>query len=176
MTLTRRGFVWLGGGFAAALALHCPAAAGAGGVVEVAMGGRGDGSAVWFDPVGIRIRPGQTIRWVNRDAGNAHTATAYHPSNFGRTRRVPPGADGWNSDYLLPEEEFAVTPTVPGIYDYYCMPHEHAGMVGRIVVGTPGRESWIGRPDAEQGLPEAALRAFPSVGEIMAKGVVRRTL
>lgn len=174
MTLTRRGFVGLGGGVAAALALHRPAAAVAGDVVEIVMGGRGDGSAVWFDPVGILIRPGQAIRWVNRDAGNAHTATAYHPSNFGRPRRVPPGADGWNSDYLLPKEDFVLTPTVPGIYDYYCIPHEHAGMVGRIVVGTPGPESWIGRPEAERGLPEAALRAFPSVLEIMEKRVVRR--
>ena len=30
-----------------------------------------------------------------------------------------------------------MTFTVEGVYDYYCVPHEHAGMVGRIVVGTP---------------------------------------
>lgn len=27
---------------------------------------------------------------------------------------------------------------VPGVYDYFCKPHELAGMAGRIVVGEPG--------------------------------------
>lgn len=174
MIVTRRAMLGLGGGFAAVLALHRPTVARADEVVEIAMDGRGDGSEVWFDPVGIRIRPGQTIRWVNRDAGNAHTATAYHPSNFGRLRRVPPGAGGWDSDYLLPEEAFTVTLNVPGVHDYYCVPHEHAGMVGRIVVGAPRPESRIGGADVDPRLPEAALRAFPSVEEIMDRGTVRR--
>lgn len=174
MTPTRRRLFRLGGGFAAALAIRRPAFGGSDGAVEIAMAGRGDGSAVWFDPVGIRIRPGQRVRWVNRDAGNSHTATAYHPSNFGRPRRVPAGAEGWDSDYLLPQEEFELMLTVPGVYDYYCVPHEHAGMVGRIVVGAPGPKDAADRRDAGAGLPEAALRAFPSVAEIMAKGTVRR--
>ena len=38
----------------------------------------------------------------------------------------------------MPGESFAVELTEPGVYDYYCIPHEHAGMVGRIVVGGPG--------------------------------------
>src|SRR3546814_14143555 len=85
--------------------------------------------------------------WVNRDTGNAHTATAYHPANFDRPRRVPPGADGWDSDYLLPGEGFALTLTVPGVYDYYCIPHEHVGMVGRIIVGEPGPGRWMDKSE-----------------------------
>ena len=27
--------------------------------------------------------------------------------------------------------------TVTGVYDYFCIPHEEAGMVGRIIVGSP---------------------------------------
>lgn len=169
MTVTRRRMLGLGGGLAAALALRDPAEAEAGDVVEVTMAGTGDGSRVWFDPIGIRIRPGQVIRWINRDPGNAHTSTAYHPSAFDRPRRVPEGAAGWNSGYLLPGEAYEVMLSVPGVYDYYCIPHEHAGMVGRIVVGAADP---AGRPGG--GLPEAALRAFPSVGEIIARGIVRR--
>src|SRR3546814_16539735 len=139
---SRRGLVGGGGGLAAALALRRPSEARADGVVGITVGGRGDGVVGWFDPSGIRIRAGQTLRWVNRDTGNAHTATAYHPANFDRPRRVPPGADGWDSDYLLPGEGFALTLTVPGVYHYYCIPHEHAGMVGRILVGAPGPGGW----------------------------------
>ena len=109
---------------------------------------RGDarGAHVGFDPVGVRLRPGDTVRWLNVDPGNAHTATAYHPANFDRPRRIPAAATPWDSDYLLPEEGFAVTLTAEGIYDYFCVPHEHAGMVGRLIVGDPARRSLDRRP------------------------------
>ena len=48
---------------------------------------------VWFDPVGLLIQPGQTVRWTNKDAGNSHTATAYHPANDGHPLRIPAGAE-----------------------------------------------------------------------------------
>lgn len=166
--MTRRRLLGYGGGVAAAVALGAPAPATSGTVVEVAMAGTGNGSRVWFDPIGLLVQPGRTIRWINRDPGNAHTATAYHPSNFDRPRRIPPGAAAWDSDYLLPGEVFEVTLSEPGVYDYYCVPHEMAGMVGRIVVGMPGPV-----PDADDRLPAPALRAFPAIREILEKGVVR---
>jgi plastocyanin len=144
--------------------------------VVIGMRGNSDGSHVWFDPVGLHIRPGQTMRWINLDPGNSHTATAYHPKNFGRPLRIPKGAEPWDSDYLLPEETFSVTLTVKGISDFYCIPHEHAGMVGRIVVGEPGRSGADGFPVEAAGgepIPDIALRAFPGVAEIMKRGVVR---
>jgi plastocyanin len=168
--LSRRKLLHLGGGFAAALSL--PAAAGAGDVVDIVMQGRDDGSKVWFDPIGLLIKPGQTVRWTNRNAGNSHTTTAYNPENFGRPLRMPEAAKPWNSDFLLPNESFEVTFTVEGVYDYYCIPHEHAGMVGRIIVGAPGQGGWMAAADADGDLPEVALKAFPSVAEILQKGVV----
>jgi len=33
---------------------------------------------------------------------------------------------------------FEYTFEKPGTYDYYCIPHKSVGMVGRIVVGSPG--------------------------------------
>ncbi|QFU18044.1 hypothetical protein GDR74_06385 [Microvirga thermotolerans] len=134
------------------------------------MRGNADGSQVWFDPVGILVRPGQAVRWVNRDPGNSHTATAYHPANLDHPLRIPAAAAPWNSDYLLPDEDFSVALTVEGTYDYFCVPHEHAGMVGRIVVGHPGAAP----PGGTAALPEEAARAFPAVEEILRRGIVRR--
>lgn len=173
MKVTRRELLGIGGGLVAALSWPGSAAR-ANDTVEIEMAGRSDGSRVWFDPIGIRIQPGQTIRWINRDKGNAHTTTAYHPANFDRPRRIPQPAEPWDSDYLLPGESFSVKLTVEGVYDYYCVPHEHAGMVGRIIVGRPGPRSWMHRNAPDEGVPEIALRAFPAVDALMGKGIVRR--
>lgn len=166
MTATRRQILGAGGMLIAAL---LPSRLPAQPVIDIRMQGRSDGSHVWYDPIGLRIEPGQTLRWTNEDAGNAHTATAYHPSVLDRPRRIPESASPWNSDYLLPGESFSVTLREPGVYDYYCIPHEHAGMVGRIIVGDPGE-----RMGEDRGVPEAALSAFPTIEEIMSKGIVRR--
>ncbi|MFL5132922.1 MAG: plastocyanin/azurin family copper-binding protein [Microvirga sp.] len=171
MMPSRRHVLRIGGGLLAGLAWYRPSLAGE--PVEIRMQGKADGSHVWFDPVGLHVQPGQTIRWVNRDPGNSHTSTAYHPNNFERPLRIPEGAEPWNSDYLLPNEAFSVMLRVEGVYDFFCIPHEHAGMVGRIVVGHPGRRPSGG--SAAQALPEIALQAFPSIDEIMQRGTVRRT-
>lgn len=163
--MQRRTFLRRGGSLTAALALSPRLAIGAP-VVEITMSGRVDGSKVWFDPYGLLIRPGQTVRWTNADKGNAHTATAYHPDNFDRPRRIPEGAVPFDSDFLLPGDSFEVTLTVPGVYDYYCIPHEMAGMVGRIVVAPQGPVTFPSHDDGD--LPQAALDGFPSVADIAA--------
>jgi plastocyanin len=171
---SRRQILRTGGGLLAGLAWPGPLLADA--PVEIRMQGNADGSHVWFDPVGLHVRPGQTIRWINKDPGNSHTATAYHPKNFERPLRIPEAAEPWNSDYLLPDEIFSVTLTVEGVYDFFCIPHEHAGMVGRIIVGQPvERHTGTVAAKAGEPLPEAALQAFPSIGEIMDRGMVRRS-
>lgn len=167
MSLPRRSILWTGSGVVAALAFPRGVAVSAD-VVEIGMRGVDGGARVWFDPIGIHVRSGQIVRWTNHDAGNAHTATAYHPANFDRPRRIPAAATPWDTDYLLPGETFSVTLRTPGVYDYYCIPHEHAGMVGRIIVGHPG-----GGMYGDGGLPSVALREFPSVADIMANGMVR---
>lgn len=171
MMPSRRHVLRIGGGLLAGLAWPRPTLAAE--PVEIRMQGKADGSHVWFDPVGLHVQPGRTIRWINRDPGNSHTATAYHPKYFERPLRIPERAEPWNSDYLLPDESFSVTLTVEGVYDFYCIPHEHAGMVGRIVVGNADSPPPGG--SAAQALPEIALQAFPSIDEIMRKGIVRRT-
>lgn len=133
--------------------------------VEIAMAGTANGSQVWFRPRGLLIQVGQTVRWINKDSGNVHTTTSYDPGNK-KSQRIPTGAKSWNSDYLMPGESFSVTFTVPGVYDYFCLPHEHAGMVGRIVVDTADA---VQQPyaDTDAQLPPAVLKALPSVADIL---------
>jgi plastocyanin len=170
MMLTRRAFAAAGGSVLAGLLL--PRAAPAGGAVEITMRGNADGSKVWFDPIGLLIRPGGAVRWVNKDPGNAHTSTAFHPANE-RPLRIPEGAASWDSDYLLPDESFEATFTVEGVYDYFCLPHEHAGMVGRIVVAGPDSLAALEAAPPSPDLPEAVLRGLPPVELIVRERLVR---
>jgi plastocyanin len=160
----RQVLIW-GGGLLAALAT--PASAAPLEVIE--MRGSARGEKVWFAPQGLRVDPGTTVRFVNHDPGNSHTSTAYDPAMFDRQRRIPMGATPWNSDFLLPDQSFDVTLTLPGVYDFYCQPHEHAGMVGRIVVGLPGLPGWQGAAPDSDDLPAEALAAFPKVADILAR-------
>ncbi|HJR54362.1 MAG TPA: plastocyanin/azurin family copper-binding protein [Gemmatimonadota bacterium] len=151
-------------------------AASAGRVAEIRMRSDARGSRVWFDPLGLRIAPGTTVRWVLE--ANVHSATAYHPDNGSWAPRIPAGAAPWDSGILTePGQTFERRLDVPGVYDYYCIPHEMAGMVGRIVVApagasvadleAPGSAGDLRPPSA------AALAAFPSVAAILRDGAVR---
>jgi len=137
-----------------------------------------EGGRVAFEPRGLLVRPGQRIRWINT-GHNVHTATAYHPVNDQRPLRIPRAAAPWNSGYLLKAGDlFEVTLTVEGIYDYYCRPHEAAGMVGRIIVARTGNLGSTGfrlYPDDPgnalwKKVPVAALRQFPSPAAILRGG------
>jgi plastocyanin len=76
------------------------------------------GSHVWFDPIGLYVNPGMTVRWIARE--NVHTTTAYHPQNDHHSLRIPKGALPWDSGFLVrPGDRFEVTLTVPGVYDYW---------------------------------------------------------
>ena len=139
------------------------------------------GESVWFDPVGLWIAPGQIVRWILHD--DVHTTTAYHPRNGGHSLRIPEAAEPWDSGFLMQRHaHFDVTFTVEGVYDYFCAPHEAAGMVGRLVVGRPSGpgtlpfDYFVGRPgtDRWQAVPDAARQAFPPVDRIVAARVVRR--
>lgn len=148
-------------------------------MATIRMWGSPDGARVGFDPIGLLIEPGQTVSWVLDSS--VHTTTAYHPKNGGHSLRIPEAATPWDSGYLInPNEHFDVTFTIPGVYDYFCMPHEMAGMVGRIVVGKPGGPGTLPfdyfTHDTKTAhwlaVPEAAARAFPSVDEIMKKKLI----
>lgn len=171
MTPTRRHVLALVSG--SLLSLPAAHRAFAASTQTIEMRGTPRGERVWFDPIGLAVAPGTTIRFVNRDRVNTHTATAYHPKLFGRPRRIPEDARPWDSGFLLPQEGFEVTLRQPGVYDYYCIPHEMAGMVGRIVVGQPNNRGWQNAFGSAGDLPDAAAKAFPDVGDILLKGRIK---
>ena len=69
---------------------------------------------------------------------------------------------------------------VPGVYDYFCMPHEEAGMVGRLIVGQPigpGSQPFDWFKGLTEGrdwlpVPAAACAVFPPIDCIMLRGTV----
>jgi plastocyanin len=134
-------------------------------ILEIVMHGTQDGSRVWFEPVGVHLKPGTIVRWSNRDPGNSHTTTAYHPTNGGHPLRIPDAAKPWDSDYLLPGERFEVPFTVEGVYDYFCQPHEMAGMAGRIVIGTPPASGFWNTASSD--VPAPVLATLPDVSKIL---------
>ncbi len=178
--MDRRTFLWLGGAAAAGLALpRLPRAAVLAPLPPTAvvrMWSDPTGARVGFDPVGLAVPPGAAVRWV-LDSG-VHSSTAYHVDLHGRSIRIPTVARGWDSGILTrPGATFEVTLDVPGVYDYYCLPHEAAGMVGRIVVGRPDAEfvtpAWAASdPPPDDSIPPAARNAFPPIARIVRDGRV----
>lgn len=84
----------------------------------------------YFDPIGLAVEEGTTVEWTI--SSGDHSSTAYE-------ERIPSNADSWDSGILTEDgESFSHTFDVEGTYDYYCTPHQSAGMVARIVVGQPG--------------------------------------
>jgi len=91
----------------------------------------------YFDPVGLYIKPGQTVHWTSAAWGSS--VTSYHPDNDNRELRIPESAQSFDSGLLSDyENTFEWTFDIPGTYDYFSRNHESIGAVGRIVVGKPG--------------------------------------
>jgi plastocyanin len=97
--------------------------------VEVSMTGD-----LRFHPEAQTVRVGQTVVWRN-PTPVVHTVTA-DPETAPDPDRIslPDGAEPFDSGDMLQGDEFRHTFTVPGEYVYLCLPHDRAGMIGRIVV------------------------------------------
>lgn len=136
------------------------------GPVEVQMITDNQGS--YFDPKGLLVEPGTAVRFVN--VSGSHSATTYHPDIQDQPLRIPEGAESWDSGlYTNPDETFEVTLDTEGVYDYYCIPHETLGMVGRIIVGEPHGGPGTQPPES---LPPAAREALPSIDLLLDQEVI----
>ena len=181
MALTRRSLLGGAGGVLSWNLLPGPVGAQSSGqVVEIRMKSDAGGGVVGFDPVGVLLQPGQIVRWIC-DA-NVHTTTAYSPKNDNHSLRIPETAAPWASGFLLPAQTFELKLTVEGVYDYYCAPHEMAGMVGRLIVGKavgPGSlpfDYFVAQGRGWKPVPPAAEKVFPSVAEIERQRIVHSQL
>lgn len=87
----------------------------------------------YFEPAGLFIQPGQTIRFA-ADTPH-HSVSAFHPEH-GRMRRVPEGVPAFSSPVLPIGSYWLYTFEKEGVYDLFCGPHEYFGMVMRVVAGS----------------------------------------
>jgi len=72
-----------------------------------------------FSPQEVRIKAGDTVRWVNREKRTSHSV-------------LFPAENGLESERMFPDEHWQRTFPQPGRYGYRCGPHEE--MKGVIVV------------------------------------------
>lgn len=86
-----------------------------------------------FDPAVVQVNAGDVIQFIVREGW--HTVTAYHPENR-RPNRIPESAKPFDSGLLEKGDEWLLKVNEEGIYDYFCLPHEKMGHVGRIIVGS----------------------------------------
>lgn len=129
---------------------------------------RTDNKGSYFDPIGLLVESGTTVRFVN--ATGVHTTTAYHPDVADVPLRIPEAAEPWDSGTMTEAGAVCdVTFETPGVYDYYCIPHESLGMVGRIIVGEPQGGPGTTEPTD---LPPAARENLPSIEAILDEGSV----
>jgi halocyanin-like protein len=130
-------------------------------VADVSM--RTQDSDYVFVPELVNVRRGGAIRFES--PSGVHTATAYHPGN-GEPQRVPEGSMDWNSDLLSQGQSYSINLQRPGVYDYFCMPHEGNGMVASIIVGIPGdTDAEPGLAEVQDEMPEAAATKLADLND-----------
>jgi plastocyanin len=97
-----------------------------------------------FRPEELQVTAGTTVTWRNTSS-HGHTVTAYqdaYPSAAlffasGGYETAESAREAWKSDnggVLAAGETFEHTFEVPGRYDYFCIPHEDADMIGAVEV------------------------------------------
>jgi plastocyanin len=90
-----------------------------------------------FLPDTVRITAGESVRWRN-GSDIIHTVTADPArAELPASVRLPPGAPTFDSGDMRPGDEFVHVFEHPGVYVYFCVPHERAGMIGVVRVDSP---------------------------------------
>lgn len=91
-------------------------------------------SAFRFVPATVCLLVGGTVTWTNTTKDLDHTSTdvpAFAASP--KDASIPQGGHGWNLR-LTSGHSASLTFHRAGVYRYFCIPHETAGMVGVVVV------------------------------------------
>ena len=105
-----------------------------------------------FDPATLTIEVGDFVAWTN-EGNEPHTVTAYEDSipdtgaYFSSTKEVLTASKKEGEELarsmvaqglLTKGQGFSVSFSVPGTYEYFCIPHEDQGMKGTIIVEPSG--------------------------------------
>ena len=148
MKITRRDGLKMIGATALAASPLKALAESHGGMHEVQMLNKDpdSGERQVFYPAVLQIAEGDTVKFVATDRGHNSEAN---------DDLLPEGAEAWSGKI---NDDIEVTLTVPGVYGYYCTPHQSAGMIGLILVG-----------DVTQDMLDAA-------GEVRQRGKARQRM
>lgn len=105
-----------------------------------------------FSPGTVEVPVGATVEW--RNVSNVpHTVTADPALAADPTFvSLPQGAPPFDSGSIAPGGVFTQAFTVPGRYDYFCVPHQGFGMRGSVIVVEPGGSD--GEPGLADPIPE----------------------
>lgn len=97
-----------------------------------------------FRPDSLTVQPGTTVEFRNTSS-HTHTVTAFQDAypddaeyfasgGYGSEQAATDAWEDGGSGGLSQGDSFEHTFEFVGTYDYYCIPHRDAGMVGEIVV------------------------------------------
>ncbi len=87
-------------------------------IVQVATSGAS------FSPANVSINVGDAVKWTS---SGSHTVTS-------GTGAADPNVGALFDEGLSVGQTFQFTFTVPGVYHYFCRPHESSGMKGTVTV------------------------------------------
>ncbi|UPV98895.1 plastocyanin/azurin family copper-binding protein [Halorussus gelatinilyticus] len=122
-----------------------------------------------FDPAIVRVETGGTVTWTN--VSRNHSATAYAPAND-YSCRIPEGAESWDTGVFVENgKSSSHTFETPGVYDYYCTPHEPLGMVGTVVVGDPDPADQPGLQPPDDGRSDRAASKLEALNHRVRSGL-----
>jgi plastocyanin len=102
-----------------------------------------DMNAVAFDPESLTIQQGDTVAWTHA-GGEAHSVSAYEDSipeaasywASGDFDSESAAREGWENGvgYVQSGQSYVRTFETTGTHEYFCIPHEAAGMEGKVIV------------------------------------------
>ncbi len=93
--------------------------------VQVIMAGGSSGMS-FIPSSGVTLSLGDTVVWIWDNGLHTTTSTT-----------IPAGATPWDEVISSSSPSYMYVPTVPGIYNYKCIPHESMGMTGSFTVCSP---------------------------------------
>lgn len=86
-----------------------------------------------FEPGQITVPLGSTVTWENTSAF-VHTVTTDPAKLQDESLVSTPDGEVFDSGNIHPDERWSYTFDSVGEVNYCCIPHELAGMVGRVIV------------------------------------------
>jgi plastocyanin len=86
-----------------------------------------------FQPDAVRIKAGETVEWRNRSLFTHTVTDDPAQAKDAADAQLPEGAPPFSAQ-VSAGEIYRHIFTVPGIYRYFCLPHEGRGMHGQVTV------------------------------------------